>query len=181
MSNSLTSGLSVATAVGSRITLGGKEYTLAQLTLADLAELEQWVFSKLPDPIQVARELAEGLPTDLAKEILLAAYEDVKAGARKLGTPEAIGLLRTQSGMVQMLYLHGRKNQPWMTIEDWEAVLLAAVEEDMATLGERLTEQGGGAVPDPKAPSSLATMDAPATGANSSAGSAAAANGPPPT
>ena len=53
------------------IKFGDQEYRLSPLTVADLGELQQWVYTKLPDPIAVAKELAKGEPAEIAKELLL--------------------------------------------------------------------------------------------------------------
>ena len=153
---------------GDMLTVGQASYRLAPLEFADLQELEAWVFTRLPDPIQIAKELARDLPPDLAKDILLEAYEDVKNGARKLGSPEANRLLSTPDGFREMLYLSGRKYQPNMTREDWGRVLARIVEEEGETLAEALSERNGGALPDPKAPSSSMSTGAPPTGGTSS-------------
>lgn len=156
-----------ASGAGAKVTLGGRELTLHPLTVGDLGDLQAWVHTQLPDPIKVAKELAEGLPAEVAKELALNAYEDVRSGARRLGSPEAVQLLNTLQGWRELLFLHGRKGQPSMTRDDWESVVLRAVEADLAQLQESLGEEKGGAVPDPKAPSSSPPTAAPSTSATS--------------
>lgn len=173
------SEIGVSRLAGQTITAGGASYRLAPLTVATLGELETWVMSKLPDPIKVARELAEGLPAEVATAILLEAYADVKAGARKLGSPEATKLLNSFEGFAQLLFFHGRTYNPTMQAADWEPVLLQMLAEDSEAIEAALAERNGGAVPDPKAPSSSASTDSPPTGETTSPSSASATAGLP--
>lgn len=158
---------------GETITLGGRFYRLSSLTVADLGELEDWARARLPDPIAVAREIVQGMPDAVAEKILMAAYEDVRNGARRLGSPEVVRLLGTFEGYAEMLYLHGRRHHPAMTRDEWGRVLADAVDGDLEAIEERMAERRGGAIPDPKAPSSAADA------ANSSTSSPNATVGTP--
>ena len=57
--------IGVAQISGETITIAGKTYRLAPLTVAQLGELERWVMSRTRDPIEIARELAKDMPQDL--------------------------------------------------------------------------------------------------------------------
>ena len=75
------------------------------------------------------------------------AYEDVKNGARKLGSPEANKQLVTLEGFTELVFLHGRLHQPEMTRSDWEEVIIAALKEDAQKLVDAIGEAKG--VPSP--------------------------------
>src|SRR5437764_1256488 len=72
-----------------------RTYKLTMLTVEELGELEAWAKSRLPDPIAIARELARDQPPEVVNHILDRAYEDVKNGARRLGSYEVTELLET--------------------------------------------------------------------------------------
>lgn len=173
------------TGAPNEIELGGRTFKLSPLTVADLGELQAWVLAQLPDPIAVARQLAEGQPAEIAKEILLSAYEDTRNGARRLGSAEANAALKSLAGFRELLYLHGRKHHPEMTREAWEALLTAALRDEITVLSARLAEENGGAIPDPKAgagAASSAPPTGPPTGGPTSPGSpTATAGGPTPS
>lgn len=145
------------------IELCGNVFHLSPLTLKDLEELQNWVYTQLPDPIQIARELCKDLPEKVQTSLLENAYEDVRNGSRRLGSEEANKVLGSLSGLAQMLYLSGRKNYPHMTPDAWAEQLYNAAQRDLETVKEALGEEKGGALPDPKAPSSTGPGDAPST------------------
>ena len=118
------------------------------------------------------------MPESVVKELVMNAYEDVRSGARRFGSPEATQLLGTLQGWRELLFLHGRKAQPELTRDDWESVILAAVESDLARLADNLGEGGGGAIQDLKSPPSSSTEgDARPTGETSSSPSPSATAG----
>jgi len=131
------------------VTLGGKEWHVSPLTVEDLAELQTWVYSKLDDPIKVARECAEGMPENVVKELMTIAYEDVRSGSRKLGSPDATKLLGTFDGFIEQVYLHTRKNHPDMDRLAWNKLINEQVDVELAVIVDKLKEKEGGAIPDP--------------------------------
>jgi hypothetical protein len=161
------------------ITVRGVTYRLSPLDLRDTQELEAWVLTQVPDLIAIARRLAEGQEPEVKKEILLEAFEVARSGYGHLGTPEATRVLKTFLGMREQVYLAGRKHHPQLSREDWGEILARCVEDDLREIERRLQEENGGAIPDPKGPSSSTPTGGPPTGARSSTSSPASAAGTP--
>jgi hypothetical protein len=132
----------------------GREWNLTALTVKDLGEIQEWVYSKLPDPLEVAKKLAEGQDPSVVKELLLNAYEDIRHGARKLGSPESTAVLNTVEGLCKQLLIRGRKNHPEMTFDDWAEVVEKTLKDEADELNKLSGEDQGGVLPDPKKQSS---------------------------
>jgi hypothetical protein len=108
------------TATPTTIEMGGRTLRLAPLTLSDMGALQAWIHAQLPDPIALARRLAEGMPPEVQTELLRDAFRHALA-ARKthlLGTPEADEMIATLPGFVQVLSLMCRANHPELTPDD---------------------------------------------------------------
>lgn len=136
------------------IVIEGVTYKFAPLTIGDSNELLGWVIAQIPDRMAVAKKAAEGLPEIVALQIVQAAIDDVCERPVRLGSPVAQALLLTPAGFVEQLYLGGRKHQPQMTRDDWAELLGKVMQRDEAEMKERLAEKKGGALADPKGPSS---------------------------
>lgn len=112
-------GIDTLTAAPRTIELGGRQLRLAPLTHGDLGVLQAWIHSQLPDPVALARRLAEGMPEAVQEKILNRAFDQVM-GARKthmLGTAEADGIIATMDGFTQILALMCRAYHPEMTAD----------------------------------------------------------------
>jgi hypothetical protein len=81
-----------------------------------------------------------------------------------LGSPEAEEALTSLPGVIQQLFMMGRKYQPDMEVKDWEKLVLEEVAaKSMEALKAFVTEDKGGAIPGPKEPSSATSGETPPT------------------
>jgi hypothetical protein len=115
------------------IAVGGQEYRFSEVSLQDLADLEAWIATQLPDPLELARRLAEGLPVELAREILAQGYLDAKAGRGRFGSPEASQVLRSTVGFGRLLHCSLRKQHPDITQDQAFALAARVLAEPDAT------------------------------------------------
>lgn len=124
-------GIDQLTATPQTIELGGRPYRLSPLTLADMGELQAWIHAQLPDPVALARRLAEGMAPEVQERILNRAF-DHEMAARKthmLGTEEADLMLATLPGFVRVLALMCRAHHPEAT-PDVLAPLVGGLDKD---------------------------------------------------
>lgn len=98
--------------------VGDTVYKQAPLTLAQMGELESWIKSQFPDPIETAKKMAEGLPLELARDVIARGQEQALNPRWCLGTASAGQVLRSMSGMVEMLSLQLKKHHPELTRDD---------------------------------------------------------------
>lgn len=94
------------------LTFGDISLQAVPLSIDELGELESWIATKLPEPKALARELAEGQSPNTAQSLLLAAYNDIRAGARTLMSPEGFRCVSSLAGSREVLRIALRKFQP---------------------------------------------------------------------
>ena len=111
------------------LVVGGVTYKQAPLTWRQLGQLESWIKSQFPDPMATAKKMAEGLPLELASEVIHRGQEQANNPRWCLGTPEAATLLRTPAGMIEMLGLQLKKFHPELTREQVEQIVETLYEE----------------------------------------------------
>jgi hypothetical protein len=88
-----------AIAADKLITIGGREYKLAPLTLADYGLVVRHMREIAHDPRPAARRLAATLPENEAKEVLREAVEDYKRNVVDLNAEHAIDWLFFRGGV----------------------------------------------------------------------------------
>jgi hypothetical protein len=172
-------GLDTLTAAPLTIELGGRPLRIAPLTIADLGELQAWINAQLianaPDPIAIARRLAEGFPPEVQSELLREAYRDARDAREArptapIGTSEAFAVTGTAAGVKEILALALRKHQPDLTAEDLDGIVGSLLPGDLDYLFAHAfgTERPDG----PKARGAGADATGPPTGPPSIGGSA---------
>jgi len=149
------------------LVVGGVTYKQAPLTWRQLGQLEAWIKSQFPDPMETAKKLAEGLPLELASEVISRGQEQANNPRWCLGTPEASALLRAPAGMVELFTHQLAKFQPELTRADIENIVDTLYQEsqiDSDELGDQAQAIALGKDPhpqftgadDPKAPTTPA-------------------------
>jgi len=144
--------MSDATKATLTVKVGGREYILSPLELADFGEAERWMEMQPYDHARRKIAALGEVATEARQEKILA-EADAESAALQFGTAAANARLSTFEGVGFLLWLSLRKRQPDMTkedalhlisvdsIEEWQAALdrvsgLTKKEED----GERPTE-----------------------------------------
>lgn len=118
------------------LVVGGATYKQTPLSLSDLGQLEAWVKSQFPDPMETAKRMAEGLPLELAREVIATGQRQANNPRWCLGTDEAAAFLRTPLGMVELLSRQLKKYQPDLKRADIEGIVDTIMQDDQADLGE---------------------------------------------
>src|SRR5579863_5635291 len=95
--------------------IGDRDYKVTALSLSDLGKLEQWVKAQFPDPIETGKRAAEGMPLEIAREIMAKAVEQANNPKWCLGTEAATQLLMSLPGVTEMLSLQLAKYHPELT------------------------------------------------------------------
>jgi len=148
-------GIDTLTAAPMTIDIGGRPLRIAPLTLADLGMLQAWVNAQLPDPVAIARRLAEGFPPEVQSEVLREAYRDARESKRSaaLGTLEADAILGTTDGLAEVLALGLRKHQPEMARGDVAKLLDVLAPGDLdRIMSHAFGDEMGAVAVGPKAP-----------------------------
>jgi hypothetical protein len=100
----------------------GKTYMVHPLTLSDFGDLQTWVDSQFPNPVDVAvRAIGSGDYNAAQQQFLLrAALEIACQGQHKIGTPLADDKLYSVDGMREILWKSISKGDPNFSREDAE-------------------------------------------------------------
>lgn len=111
------SSLSSLTAQPRKLRVGEKTYDLFPLTLEELGQLQGWVDSQFPDPIQVVADaIGKGNYTVAQQQYLMKQALELASRPKSLiGTPEADRLLQSTEGTKRLLLLSIRKGRPDFT------------------------------------------------------------------
>jgi hypothetical protein len=162
-------GIDELTAAPRTIELGGRRLQLSPLTLADMGVLQAWIHAQLPDPVALARRLAEGMPVEVQTELLRDAFKHAMAARRThlIGTDEADELLATMAGFLEILGLTLKAHHPEMT-RDVLGPLVGGLTRDQINevtahaFGVRMApaDLPGAGTPDPKGPAVGSNGDA---------------------
>lgn len=116
------------------VPLGGVPTRLGELTLSDLAALQQWVADRSPHPL-------DGLPPaglddepETRRERLKAAWEAARTWPPRFASPEARALTTSPTGLLELLRLCLRRADPGATEADALEVAGRMVAADWATV-----------------------------------------------
>jgi hypothetical protein len=101
-----------------KVSLAGKEYTVSELTLNDMAQLQEWVRSRVPHPLAAVKEHLAGLEPAERRMLLEKAYEAADEWPPRMGTPEFTNVIMSQAGLVFQVQLIIKKHLPGFTIEE---------------------------------------------------------------
>ena len=93
------------------VTIAGKEYKLAPLTLNDYGIVVRFLRDRAYDPRGAARKLAATLPQDEAKAVLADALADYRANVTNLNAENAIDWMLFHGGM------EGNAFAIWLTMQ----------------------------------------------------------------
>jgi hypothetical protein len=107
--------MSIADAVAAEklVTVAGKEYKLAPLTLNDFGIVVRFLKENAHDPRPAARKLAATLPKDEAEQVIRDAIADYRTGVQWLDVDDAIDFLivrRSMDGLAWSLWLAMQRN-----------------------------------------------------------------------
>src|SRR4051794_27592650 len=102
------------------LTVDGRDYRIHPLTLNDLGELQEWVNTQLPDPVEAIADSPgfKRLPPEAQKYAIRCAVELASKGKRRLGSPEATELINSTDGVCQLLFLTIKRGDPAFTQDD---------------------------------------------------------------
>src|SRR5688572_23179921 len=87
------------------LTVDGREYRVHPLTVSDFGALQRWLNDRAPDPLAAIREGLEKLPIEAQKYAIREAMAEARKPKPGLGSPEAIALLGTYEGTIELVYL----------------------------------------------------------------------------
>ncbi len=122
------------------LVVGGITYRQSPLSAIDLGKLEAWVKSQFPDPVATGKRLAEGLPLELAREVIERAQDQANNPRWCLGTTAASQMLRSVSGMIELLTLTLAKHHPDLKRSDIEQIvadITNSQDEDLEDVADR--------------------------------------------
>lgn len=94
-------------------TIDGKEYKFSPLCDGDYGEFEQFLQDR---EMAIAKRNVEGLPVELAKEVLKHAHD--RAAQMEFAGPGFAAAMRTVAGGLKIIHLSLLHKQPNMTLED---------------------------------------------------------------
>ena len=138
-------GLSQLTAAEHSVTVAGRTYRLAPLTLADYGEIENRLLARRPDPLAVAVEKLDGLD-EKQQEFLLGRAYDRAVSTRLMTAGELEQWRKTPEGLCYRFWLMARKAQPQLTLEEAAEVVGQLLDEDEATFRRRMDDCGAAPV-----------------------------------
>jgi len=121
------------------ISHGGREYRLAPLELADLAEFEQWMTIA---PYEAAKRQMEALGDSLTPEArtMILTTAQAKAADCSMSSPEYMRTMSSVQGTCYMLWLSLRKEHPDITRAEAGALINL---DNLAEWQERLDRVSG--------------------------------------
>lgn len=107
-----------ATSQPRTITIEGVDYRVSRWTPSILGEIQAWLKTQVPNPMETAKEFMKDLPESLQKEIWMQAREDAKEWPPDINS--SIGqrlLVETAEGTARLVYALLRRNAATLTLE----------------------------------------------------------------
>lgn len=95
-----------------QVTLGGRTYTVGEMTVGDLADLQDFLDRKWEDPLTPLRNRLDAMEEAERKKALVAAWKLAEAGPPSWGDERARALFDAGEGIVQILRVALRRHQP---------------------------------------------------------------------
>lgn len=130
-------GLHALAAGEYHLTIGGNEYRLAPLRICDYAEIETFLLSRRPDPLDAVIPKLAHLPEPLQRHLLSEAYQELRRG-RRVSLDEINEWLATPHGEVYQFWLSIRQHHPEITLERAEELVRVAGAEENESLQQAM-------------------------------------------
>lgn len=126
------------------ITIGGKEYTLRPLAIGVYAEMESYIISQKPDPLEIASEAVAKLPSSRHEAIWKAAMSQA-VNARTVTSEEMAAFEDTVNGLAWKIWQCVRQDHPEInSVKAARALLMQAGEEHRFEELSRVAEIASG-------------------------------------
>lgn len=117
------------------LTVLGKTYLVSELKLSGLTELQKWLQTNVPHPIDRIKDHLDGLMPEERQKLLSEARHHANDWPPQVGSPEAAEhLMMTKFGQIETLYIALRQHHPDITRDEAFNVCRAI---------ERFTARGG--------------------------------------
>lgn len=154
----MSDALSAITAPSHLVTIGGTPYRVSPLSYNLLGELEAWINRQLPDPIAMAKKMAEGLPDKQAEAVIMEGFRMAMLGPVRIQSPEAARVIESPAGGSYVLWLSLRTHQPNLMLADMERLVDSLSPADFAALQKLIFDEDQA----PKSPAATGTTATPA-------------------
>lgn len=101
------------------VRIDGRDYQFAELPIASLADLQDWIRARTPHPIDAIKPHLDGLTAEERMTLLREARDDAKRWPPIVGTPDGASvLMSTQDGQIETIYVGLRVLQPETTRDE---------------------------------------------------------------
>lgn len=97
--------MAIVSAAARELTIRGKRYAVAKVTPRMFGRLQALVMDRYPDPRVKVRQLMEGLPDEVQKEMWRGAVIEAKSWPPRIGSSEGNSILMSPEGMDLFVHL----------------------------------------------------------------------------
>lgn len=138
-------GLHELTAAPVTLEIGGRTFRLSPLRVRDYGEIERRILLDRPKPLDVVLPRLAGLSIEQQRHLLELAYRGERSGER-ISLEELQQWLATVEGRLYRFWLMLRREQPQLTLDDAEELLLqvSASDDGQRSQAERAIESSSG-------------------------------------
>jgi hypothetical protein len=124
------------------VALRGKEYRISPLRSIDFGEMEQYMLTHRVTPLDIVLDRASKIPKENLDKLLEIAYQDSKPMSK--ATPQELeDWIRTPIGQVYYVWLHIRRLQPDVSLENVRSLIALLDSEEIADLRNKLDRVSG--------------------------------------